>query len=157
MGAGPDVANHVLNLAFAANQVTLPAMQYQQTTSGIQVGVDVEYITPDSHTYGEDMHVWAYYIRLFNESEQTVQLKTRHWVITDALGRTQTVDGDGVVGEQPVLKPGQSFEYQSGCPLDTASGAMSGHYMFETEQGEPLKIIIPAFSLDVPGAPRTVN
>lgn len=132
-------------------------MQYEQTTLDIQVGVDVEYIPQDSHTYGDDMHVWAYYIRLYNGSEQTVQLLTRHWLIVDAMGRTQSVDGDGVVGEQPVLKPGQSFEYQSGCPLKTPSGAMSGHYIFETERGERLKVIIPAFSLDIPGAPRTVN
>ncbi len=132
-------------------------MQYEQITLGIHVGVDVEYIPQDSHTYGKDMHVWAYYIRLHNQSDRTVKLLTRHWAIVDAMGRTQTVDGDGVVGEQPELKPGQTFEYQSGCPLQTPSGSMSGHYIFETERGERLKVVIPAFSLDIPGAPRTVN
>jgi ApaG protein len=86
-----------------------------------------------------------------------VQLKSRHWRITDALGRTQEVRGAGVVGEQPVLKPGQSFEYTSGVPLATASGFMTGTYGMVTARGERFDIEVPAFSLDSPGGKRTVN
>ncbi|MEM9964738.1 MAG: ApaG domain, partial [Asticcacaulis sp.] len=84
-------------------------------------------------------------------------LKTRHWTITDALGRVQTVDGVGVVGENPLLEPDDVYRYQSGCPLQTPSGSMTGYYMFENKDGEMMKIPVPAFSLDVPGQRRVLN
>ena len=86
-----------------------------------------------------------------------MQLKTRHWRITDASGRVQEVRGAGVVGEQPRLEPGQSFEYTSGVPLPTPSGFMAGSYRMVTDKGEPFDIEIPAFSLDSPGTKRTIN
>ena len=100
---------------------------------------------------------WAYTITLTNLGRETVQLKTRHWRITDANGRLQEMRGTGVVGEQPVLKPGQNYEYTSGVPLPTPSGFMVGSYGMVTETGEPFDIDIPAFSLDLPQEGRTIN
>src|SRR4051794_21371990 len=100
---------------------------------------------------------WAYTITLTNLGQETVQLKTRHWRITDATGRLQEVRGAGVVGEQPVIKPGQNYEYTSGVPLPTPSGFMVGSYGMVTETGEPFDIDIPAFSLDMPQDSRTIN
>jgi ApaG protein len=131
-------------------------MSYQHTSHGVTVRVEVDFIPQDKGS-GNERYLWAYHITLINGSDETVQLKTRHWTIVDALGRVQTVDGPGVVGETPVLKPGQAYTYSSGCPLSTPSGTMSGHYMFETPDGRPLKIIIPAFSLDLPDARRVLN
>ena len=89
-------------------------------------------------------------MRIENKSDNTVQLKRRHWKITDAYGRIQEVQGAGVVGEQPVLHPGDSYEYTSGTPLPTPSGIMVGRYQMETEGGERFDVDIPAFSLDSP-------
>jgi ApaG protein len=86
-----------------------------------------------------------------------VQLKTRHWRITDSTGRLQEVNGAGVIGEQPVLEPGGTFEYTSGVPLPTPSGFMSGTYGMVTEAGESFEIAIPSFSLDSSYARRTIN
>ncbi|MCW8835931.1 MAG: Co2+/Mg2+ efflux protein ApaG, partial [Rhodospirillales bacterium] len=98
----------------------------------------------------ENRYVWAYHVRIENRGEQTVQLLTRYWRITDAFGRTQEVRGPGVVGEQPVLEPGDSFEYTSGTPLNTPSGFMGGAYQMETGTGEQFDVAIPDFSLDRP-------
>ena len=129
---------------------------YRATTRGIEVSVTPRYLqersSPDNGQY-----FWAYTIEIVNRGNETVQLKTRHWRITDGLGRTQEVRGAGVVGEQPVLKPGQSFEYTSGVPLTTASGFMTGTYGMVTEKGERFDIDVPAFSLDSPAGKRTVN
>jgi ApaG protein len=100
---------------------------------------------------------WAYTITLTNLGAETVQLKTRHWRITDALGRLQEVRGAGVVGEEPVLKPGENFEYTSGVPLPTSSGFMTGTYGMVSAAGEKFEIQIPAFSLDTPEKARTIN
>ncbi len=102
-------------------------------------------------------YFWAYTIEIANKGAATVQLKTRHWRITDALGRVQEVKGAGVVGEEPVLAPGESFEYTSGVPLPTPSGFMAGSYGMVGTDGERFDIEIPAFSLDAPNAPRVVN
>lgn len=122
---------------------------YALTTRSITVTVEPEYLDdqsdPDEHRY-----VWAYHVRIENQGTQTVQLKSRYWHITDELGQVQEVSGDGVIGEQPVLAPGESFEYTSGTPLGTASGIMQGHYVMETETGETFQATIPAFSLDSP-------
>ena len=96
-------------------------------------------------------------ITLTNRGGETVQLKTRHWRITDANGKLQEVRGAGVVGEQPILKPGANYEYTSGVPLPTPSGFMTGSYGMVTETGEPFDIEIPAFSLDMPEGARTIN
>ncbi len=100
---------------------------------------------------------WAYTIVIVNSGRETVQLKTRHWIITDGTGRNQEVHGEGVVGEQPILEPGERFEYTSGVPLSTASGFMTGSYQMVTEDGEPFDIDIPTFSLDSPSQKRTLN
>jgi ApaG protein len=129
---------------------------YRAVTRKIEVTVTPRFISErSSPTNG--YYFWAYTIDIANRGEETVQLKTRHWRITDALGRLQEVKGPGVVGETPVLKPGESFEYTSGVPLPTPSGFMVGTYGMETQSGEPFDIEIPAFSLDTPSSGRTVN
>jgi ApaG protein len=102
-------------------------------------------------------YFWAYRIEISNLGEEVVRLRSRHWQITDANGRTEEVRGPGVIGKQPVLKPGETFAYTSGCPLGTPSGIMVGTYQMQNEKGELFSIAIPAFSLDLPDAERTVN
>jgi len=94
---------------------------------------------------------FGYKIRIMNEGPETVQLLTRHWVITDATGHVEEVNGEGVVGEQPSIEPGHAFEYTSGCPLTTPFGSMHGEYQMLTHQGEQFDVSIPAFVLRVPG------
>jgi len=129
---------------------------YQSVTRNIEVSVTPHYLadrsSPESGEY-----FWAYTIEITNRGTETVQLRTRHWRITDGMGRRQEVRGAGVVGKQPVLKPGESFEYTSGVPLPTASGFMTGTYGMVSADGEPFDIAIPTFSLDSPGGKRTLN
>ncbi|NMD08558.1 MAG: Co2+/Mg2+ efflux protein ApaG, partial [Phyllobacteriaceae bacterium] len=101
--------------------------------------------------------VWAYTITIENLGQVTAQLLARHWIITDALGHKQEVRGDGVVGEQPTLAPGESFQYTSGCPLSTPSGMMVGSYDMQAADGKCFAITVPAFSLDSPHDKRTLN
>jgi ApaG protein len=122
---------------------------YSETTRSIQVTVKPIYLE-DQSTPADDHYVWAYHVRIENLGAETVQLRRRHWRITDAMGRVQEVRGPGVVGEQPVLAPGQSYEYTSGTPLSTPSGIMDGSYEMETGHGESFAVVIPAFSLDSP-------
>jgi ApaG protein len=103
------------------------------------------------------MWVWAYAVEIENRSDRMVQLVSRRWIITDALGRVEEVEGPGVVGEKPVLKPGAVHCYASGCPLPTPSGSMVGTYRMLVEGGDVFDAAIPAFSLDLPGVKRTVN
>ena len=119
------------------------------TTGGIIVSVETTYIEKDSDPDNR-YFVWAYRIKIENNSADTVQLMSRHWMITDALGRQQEVRGAGVVGEQPVLAPGASFSYSSGTPLQTPSGFMRGTYAMRADNGREFDIEIPAFSLDCP-------
>ena len=129
---------------------------YRATTRKIEVKVTPEF-SPERSSAEEGYFFWAYTIEITNGSPETVQLKTRYWRITDALGRVQEVNGAGVVGEEPVLAPGENFEYTSGVPLATPSGIMAGRYGMVSGRGEAFEIEIPAFSLDAPGAGRTVN
>jgi len=122
---------------------------YSATTRSIKVTVEPHFLE-DQSSPGDDHFVWAYRVRIENQSGETVQLRRRHWRITDGMGRVQEVRGPGVVGEQPVLAPGQTFEYTSGTPLSTPSGIMVGTYQMETGTGEHFDIDIPAFSLDSP-------
>ncbi len=123
---------------------------YTTVTRAIRVSVRSYYLEDQSDPE-EGKYVWAYRIRIENQGSDTVQLLRRSWQITDAHGRTQTVRGDGVVGQQPVLEPGESFEYTSGTPLETPSGFMVGTYHMAVQgSGEPFDIAIPAFSLDSP-------
>jgi ApaG protein len=129
---------------------------YQCTTRNIRVSVRPEFLEDQSRP--EDGYfVWAYTIVVENLGTETVTLKTRYWKITDSGGRVQEVRGAGVVGEQPTLRPGQSFQYTSGCPLTTASGFMVGAYQMETDTGEAFNVEIPAFSLDSPDTPRHMH
>jgi ApaG protein len=123
---------------------------YTQITRGIRVSVTPAFLDDRSRPEEREFF-WAYTVTITNEGAITVQLLKRTWHITDATGRTQSVHGLGVVGEQPVLEPGESFEYTSGTPLGTASGFMRGLYhMVETGSGRQFDVVIPAFSLDSP-------
>ena len=124
---------------------------YEKSTNGIRITVRPEYL-PDQSEPEKGYFVWAYHIAIRNEGRHTVTLLTRHWRIVDARGRVQEVRGAGVVGEQPTLRPGESFEYTSGTPLPTAGGFMGGSYQMQTDDGEIFEVEIPTFSLDVPDA-----
>jgi ApaG protein len=129
---------------------------YLATTRGIRVRVVPQFLEEQSAPH-ENQFFWAYSIEITNEGSETVQLKARHWRITDANGRMEEVRGPGVVGETPVLAPGESFSYTSGCPLKTPSGIMVGSYRMVTSGGFSFDVKIPAFSLDSPYAPHSVN
>jgi ApaG protein len=121
---------------------------YESVTRNIRVSVRPKYLQSQSRP-DDDHFVWAYTITIENRGAEIVTLRSRHWKITDARGRLQEVKGEGVVGEQPTLAPGESFEYTSGVPLATPSGFMVGTYQMETAEGDRFDIAIPAFSLDV--------
>ncbi|WP_421725256.1 Co2+/Mg2+ efflux protein ApaG [Bauldia sp.] len=129
---------------------------YQATTQQIQVTVEPSFVESESAPE-EGRYFWAYTIEIANLGDHVVQLRERHWQITDGNGRTEEVRGAGVVGKQPVLQPGERFSYTSGCPLPTNSGIMVGSYRMQNAEGETFSIAIPAFSLDVPDEPRVVN
>lgn len=129
---------------------------YEAITRNLRVTVDPHYLEDESEP-GEQRFLWAYTIEITNVGSETVQLLNRYWQITDARGQVQEVRGPGVVGEQPVLAPGDAFTYTSGCPLPTPSGIMVGAYEMETSGGERFEVDIPAFSLDMPDAQPTLN
>ncbi len=129
---------------------------YRARTHDIEITVEPFYLEEQSEP-DDSRYVWGYRIVIHNESDETVQLRDRYWRITDATGQVDEVSGEGVVGEQPVIDPGESFEYSSGCPLDTPSGVMVGQYRMERNNGDSFMVDIPAFSLDVPGMARTLN
>ena len=129
---------------------------YSEITKSIRVTVVPAFL--DEHSSPEDdKYVWAYEVKIENLGEETVQLINRYWSITNSLGQTQTVRGPGVVGEQPILKPGEYFEYTSGTPLSTPSGLMMGTYQMENNEGKLFDVSIPAFSLDSPHQSIQVN
>lgn len=129
---------------------------YSAVTRNIAVNVEPFYLDEHSDP-SESRYVWAYRITIDNQSDDPVKLLSRYWRITDGAGRVEEVSGDGVVGEQPELNPGDSYQYTSGCPLSTPSGIMVGSYTMRSAGGELFEIDIPAFSLDLPGRPRHVN
>tara|TARA_B100000686_G_C16675469_1_gene908876 strand:+ start:89 stop:481 length:393 start_codon:yes stop_codon:yes gene_type:complete len=122
---------------------------YQEATNDIFVTVKPVYLEEQSAPE-EDHYVWAYWVKIENQGSDTVQLRNRYWRITDSQGQVQEVRGAGVVGEQPVLKPGEAFEYTSGTPLSTPSGIMLGSYQMQRKDGATFDVTIPAFSLDSP-------
>ncbi len=129
---------------------------YTAVTHDIEVSVEPFYME-DSSDPSESHYVWTYRITIVNQSEDTVKLLSRYWHITDGVGRVQEVRGDGVVGEQPEIAPGDSYQYTSGCPLPTSSGIMVGNYTMRDADGKLFAVDIPAFSLDLPGGPPVVN
>lgn len=129
---------------------------YRALTRDIEVVVEPYYLEEQSDP-DDSRYVWGYRIVISNHSRSTVRLMHRYWNITDENGQVDEVTGPGVIGEQPVLNPGDTYEYSSGCPLDTPSGVMFGHYDMLTEDGDSFKVAIPAFSLDTPGIVRTLN
>lgn len=134
----------------AASRLIAMTNAYIETTRQIRVSVRVCFLDDQSQPE-EGRFVWAYRVTIENKSRETVQLLRRSWDITNGLGRVQHVQGEGVVGEQPVLDPGESFDYTSGTPLDTPSGFMAGRYhMIALASGEAFDVAIPAFSLDSP-------
>lgn len=129
---------------------------YKATTRAIQVTVQPQYL-PDQSEPEKSQFVWAYTVRIENGGDVAVQLRSRHWKITDGLGRVQEVKGPGVVGKTPLLRPGEVFEYTSGTPLSTPSGIMGGTYQMVDEAGVKFDIEIPTFSLDTPTMQRSLN
>ncbi|AHG43932.1 uncharacterized protein affecting Mg2+/Co2+ transport [Rhizobium leguminosarum bv. trifolii WSM2297] len=129
---------------------------YRALTREIEVVVEPFYLEEQSDPE-DDRYVWGYRIVISNNSGVAVRLVNRYWNITDQNGQVDEVTGPGVVGEQPRLSPGDTYEYSSGCPLDTPSGLMFGHYQMETDEGEMFDVDIPAFSLDSPGLLRVLN
>ena len=129
---------------------------YKATTRAIQVTVLPQYL-PDQSEPEKSQFVWAYTVRIENRGNVAVQLRSRHWKITDGLGRLQEVKGPGVVGKTPLLRPGEVFEYTSGTPLSTPSGIMGGTYQMVDEAGAKFDIEIPTFSLDTPTVQRSLN
>jgi ApaG protein len=125
-------------------------------TKRITVTVEPRYMADRSEP-GEGRFFWAYTIEIANEGATPVQILARHWIITDQRGKREDVRGIGVVGEQPVIEPGSSFTYTSGCPLTTPSGTMVGTYQAIENGGEIFTVAIPAFSLDIPGRKRVLN
>jgi len=129
---------------------------YEAITHDVRVSVQPFYLEEESEPE-ENRYFWAYQVRIENLGDATIQLKTRYWRITDSLGRTEEVRGDGVVGEQPVIEPGFVFEYTSGAPLGTSSGFMVGYYRMHQKDGKSFDVDIPAFSLDSPYGSHTLN
>ena len=122
---------------------------YRKTTRSITITVK-PYFLEEQSTPADNHYFWAYHVHIENGGGERVQLLRRHWRITDALGRMQEVEGEGVVGEQPVIGPGGSYEYTSGAPLTTPSGIIVGAYQMATDDGERFDVAVPAFSIDSP-------
>ena len=148
------LAKHVGALEYYRMSTTGPL--YERVTHDIRVAVKPAYLEDQSEP-DEGKYLWSYTITIENRGAETVQLLSRYWHITDAIGRVQEVRGPGVVGAQPVLEPGQSFEYTSGCPLPTASGTMAGCYQMKKLRGEQFEAEIPAFLLESPYERRRVH
>ena len=129
---------------------------YHAETHDIRVSVMPVYIDERSSP-ADGRYFWAYRVSIQNCGAQTVQLLSRYWRIVDGHGRKEEVRGEGVVGEQPVLQPGEHYEYTSGCPLTTPSGFMQGHYVMGDNNGGRLQVEIPAFPLDLPDAKPLLN
>ena len=129
---------------------------YIAITRGIAVSVEVTYLEANSSP-GNSQYFWAYRVTIENQGRETVQLRSRHWMITNSHGELTEVKGPGVVGKEPFLEPGESFSYTSGAPLNTPSGMMGGSYQMESDTGERFDIEIPTFSLDRPNQSVLLN
>ncbi|MGU3574495.1 Co2+/Mg2+ efflux protein ApaG [Brucellaceae bacterium C25G] len=129
---------------------------YRATTHEIEITVEPFYLEEQSEP-DEGRYFWGYRVTIANLSKMSVCLRSRYWKITDATGKIEEVNGPGVVGEQPVIQPGDSYQYSSGCPLKTNSGMMIGSYHMQSANGEAFEVNIPGFSLDLPDSRRTLN
>jgi ApaG protein len=129
---------------------------YKAITREIAVSVEPTYLEANSSP-DISQYFWAYRVTIENHGRETVQLLNRHWMITNARGEFTEVKGPGVIGEQPFLKPGESYTYTSGAPLNTPSGMMGGSYQMENDRGELFDIEIPTFSLDFPNQNVLLN
>lgn len=130
--------------------------KYEAVTREIRVSVVPNYLEDQSEP-SEGRYLWSYHITIENKGSDTVQLLSRHWRITDSRGKVREVRGAGVVGEQPVIKPGAAFEYMSGAPLETPSGFMTGTYQMRASTGESFEINIPLFALESPYETRRMH
>ena len=129
---------------------------YERETRGIRVTVRPAFLDDQSDP-SDSRFLWSYTVTIENKGGETVQLMSRYWHITDGMGRIKEVRAEGVVGAQPVLAPGQAFEYTSGCPLATASGFMVGKYKMQAATGEQFEAEIPAFLLESPHEQRQIH
>jgi ApaG protein len=128
----------------------MPDIQtYRETTNYISVSVSPEYLHQQSQP-SDNHFIWAYHVRIENLGNISIQVLTRHWKITDVKGQSHEIVGDGLVGKQPILKPGGIFQYSSGTPLSTSSGFMSGSFLLISDGGELFNAVVPSFSLDSP-------
>lgn len=127
--------------------------QHAAITAGVTVRVAVTFM-PDQSRIASERWFWVYHIRLENGRDDRIQLRTRHWRITDGHGMVSLVDGEGVVGETPVLEPGATHDYVSGCELTTRNGTMEGHYGFARDDGSLFEVAIPFFPLAAPATAR---
>ena len=132
-----------------SKEPSLHACTSEALTNNVRVEVESQYAAEHSQPFKN--HWFFYYtVRISNEGDDTVQLLSRHWIITDAAGHTEEVKGPGVIGEQPRLGPGESFQYTSGCPLGTSTGVMHGTYQMVAQDGEPFDVEIAPFALHEP-------
>src|SRR6218665_1674065 len=136
--------------------LTDTAPRYERETQRIHVAVMPSYLDDQSDPDG-DRYVWSYTVTIENRGKEPVQLLSRYWNIIDGMGRVQEVRGPGVVGAQPFIAPGESFQYTSGCPLETASGTMSGRYQMMSASGVSFEAEIPAFLLESPYERRQIH
>jgi ApaG protein len=122
---------------------------FEATTSDIRIEVEPTFIEAQSNPQ-QSYYFFSYRIRIRNGGSKRIQLISRHWIITDGFGQVEEVTGPGVIGQQPTLKPGDTFEYSSFCPLSTPTGSMQGKYLMVTEKGDQLEVQIPLFVLSEP-------
>lgn len=134
----------------------IPSNAYSAQTGGVEVKVWPEFITNQNSATG-NIFIWAYHVKISNRGKDSLKLINRHWKIINEKGEIQEVDGEGVVGEQPVIASGSSFQYSSGVHLYYPSGIMTGHYQMQKEDGALFQVQIPAFSLDTPDAKSAIN
>ncbi|MEQ9519438.1 MAG: Co2+/Mg2+ efflux protein ApaG [Parvibaculum sp.] len=140
----------------AETELTGPGGLYCQTTRSIRIEVEPVYLADQSDP-AQGYYVWAYTVLIHNEGREAVQLRARYWQISDSHGQVHEVRGTGVVGEQPVILPGETYEYTSGTPLAAPSGIMVGTYRMETRHGESFEVAVPPFPLDCPHAERMIH
>jgi ApaG protein len=129
---------------------------YERSTRNIRVAVQPAFLDDQSDP-DEQRYLWSYTVTIENTGAEAVQLLSRYWHITDGRGQVKEVSGEGVVGAQPVIAPGQKFQYTSGCPLPTSSGYMSGKYKMRSSNGEAFEAEIPAFLLESPHEQRQIH